>query len=568
MPSKPRPARTLLGPYELGERLGLGGMAEVFLAYRAGPHGFAKKVAVKRILPELAQDARFVAMFCDEARISAPLCHPNIVQVIDFGESEGELFMAMEFVEGVSLARLLRYVSARRERFPLGAALFIAHEVLCGLSFAHEACDENDNALSIVHRDVSPGNVLIGHAGEVKLADFGIVRSAYVDRRTYPGELKGKVGYMSPEQVMGIEVDPRSDLFTVGIILAEMLLARPLFSGQNEFDILTKIYEADVSTLDRHGSDLPPSVLKVLRQALAKSPADRFGSAREFAAGLRGVAQTAGSALNDTELVPWLSALGVLPSRSGTHEVSRLAGQLEPAHGVRSPSLRPSVRPVARPTSRAPAYSLPAYSTRPGAPPSVPAAPMPGLPFRRALVRAELPALVFSIAIHGETGELHVEGTHGELRLAFQDGNLLALHGTAAEVLLRGLFSFGDGILTFTAVREEPAAHMRRISVLPIVSRIVRERFTMNEVAAWLAPIRRLPLSRGSALNRDPADFGLTLGERRAIEQAPLKRSLDDLGGALAATGMADPGEVLRGVFLGLSLGLLNAPGWAWTQGS
>src|SRR4051812_19149922 len=408
MQGRPRPARTLLGPYELGERLGLGGMAEVFVAYRAGPHGFAKKVALKRILPELAQDPRFVAMFCDEARISAPLCHPNIVQVIDFGESQGELFMAMEYVEGVSLAKLLRYVSGRRERFPLGAALFIAHEVLSGLSFAHSACDENGNPLSIVHRDVSPGNVLIGRAGDVKLADFGIVRSAYVDRRTYPGELKGKVGYMSPEQVMGIEVDPRSDLFTVGIILSEMLLARPLFSGQNEFDILTKIYEADLSSLDRYGADLSPAVRDVLRRALAKAPSDRFGSARAFGDALRRLAQASQIALDDSELVPWLSALGVLPSRSGTHEVTRLSGQLEPA----AVNL-PSARPVLRPTTAAPP---------PNSRNSVPAAPLPGLPFRRALVRPELPALVFAIALNGETGELHVEGTHGELRLAFDDG--------------------------------------------------------------------------------------------------------------------------------------------------
>jgi serine/threonine protein kinase len=554
MQGKPRPARTLLGPYELGERLGLGGMAEVFVAYRAGPHGFAKKVALKRILPELAQDARFVAMFCDEARISAPLCHPNIVQVIDFGESHGELFMAMEYVEGVSLAKLLRYVSGRRERFPLGAALFIAHEVLSGLSFAHEACDENGNPLSIVHRDVSPGNVLIGRAGDVKLADFGIVRSAYVDRRTYPGELKGKVGYMSPEQVMGVEVDPRSDLFTVGIILSEMLIARPLFSGQNEFDILTKIYEADLSALERYGADLSPALRDLLRQALAKAPGDRFASARDFADALRELAQQAHISLDDSELVPWLSALGVLPSRSGTHEVTRLAGQLESA-----PVGRISPRPVLRPTTAAPPPSNRA---------SIPAAPMPGLPFRRALVRPELPALAFAIALNGETGELHVEGTHGELRLAFDDGKLVAAHGSAAETQLRGLFAFGDGILTFTAARGDHPVHMQRISILPVVSRIVRERFTMNEVAAWLAPIRRLPLHRGSALRRDPAEFGLSLGERRAIEQAPHKRSLDDLGASLAAAGMAEPGEVLRGVFLGLSLGLLNAPGWAWTQGS
>ncbi len=558
----------MLGPYELGERLGLGGMAEVFVAYRAGPHGFAKKVALKRILPELAQDPRFVAMFCDEARISAPLCHPNIVQVIDFGESQGELFMAMEYVEGVSLAKLLRYVAGRRERFPLAAALFIAHEVLSGLSFAHEACDENGNPLSIVHRDVSPGNVLIGRAGDVKLADFGIVRSAYVDRRTYPGELKGKVGYMSPEQVMGIEVDPRSDLFTVGIILSEMLIARPLFSGQNEFDILTKIYEADLSALDKYGADLSPAVRDMMRQALAKAPADRFENAREFAAALRRLAQAHQIALDDSELVPWLSALGVLPSRSGTHEVTRLQAPIETP-----PPRAPTPRPVLRPTTAAPPpsqatvpasgrASLPASSRN-----SIPAAPMPGMPFRRALVRPELPALAFAVALNGETGELHVEGTHGELRLAFEDGKLVAPHGNAAEMQLRGLFAFGDGTLTFTAARSNHPVHMQRISILPVVCRIVRERFTVNEIAAWLAPIRRLPLNRGSSLRRDPAEFGLSLGERRAIEQAPHKRSLDELGGSLAAAGMAEPAEVMRGVFLGLSLGLLNAPGWAWTQG-
>jgi len=461
----------------------------------------------------------------------------------------------MEYVEGVSLARLLRYVAGRRERFPLGAALFIAHEVLSGLAFAHEACDESGNPLSIVHRDVSPGNVLIGRAGDVKLADFGIVRSAYVDRRTYPGELKGKVGYMSPEQVMGIEVDPRSDLFTVGIILSEMLIARPLFSGQNEFDILTKIYEADLSALDKYGADLPADVRDVLRRALAKAPAGRFPSARDFAAALRSVAQAAHIALDDSELVPWLSGLGVLPSRSGTHEVTRLQAQAERAERI--PSNAPTLRPVMRPTSVVPPPNRS----------SVPAAPMPGMPFRRALVRPELPALAFAIALNGETGELHVEGTHGELRLAFEDGKLVAAHGTAAEMQLRALFAFGDGTLTFTSARANHPVHMQRISLLPIVSRIVRERFTVNELAAWLAPIRRLPLHRGSSLRRDLADFGLTPGERRAIEQAPNQGSLDQVGAVLSMSGQAEPADVLRGAFLGLSFGALNAPGWAWTQG-
>src|SRR6478752_9817985 len=158
-----------LGEYLLLDRIGVGGMAEVFLAERSGPHGFAKRVALKRILPGLAADARFSEMFCDEARVCAALSHPNIVQVLDFGESNGELFMAMEFVDGVSLARLLRTVSARRERFPPAVALHIAHEVLRGLAFAHQARDEHGRPLGIVHRDVSPGNVLIGRAGDVKM---------------------------------------------------------------------------------------------------------------------------------------------------------------------------------------------------------------------------------------------------------------------------------------------------------------------------------------------------------------------------------------------------------------
>jgi hypothetical protein len=192
---------------------------------------------------------------------------------------------------------------------------------------------------------------------------------------------------------------------------------------------------------------------------------------------------------------------------------------------------------------------------------------MPGMPFRRALVRPELPALAFAIALNGETGELHVEGTHGELRLAFEDGKLVAAHGTAAEMQLRALFAFGDGTLTFTSARANHPVHMQRISLLPIVSRIVRERFTVNELAAWLAPIRRLPLHRGSSLRRDLAEFGLTPGERRAIEQAPQQGSLDQVGAVLSMSGQAEPADVLRGAFLGLSFGALNAPGWAWTQG-
>lgn len=311
-----------LGPYALGERLGVGGMAEVYVATRDGPHGFEKRVALKRILPQLARDVRFVAMFCDEARICAMLEHPNIVRVIDFGESAGQLFMAMEYVDGITVARLLRAVSARHAQIPLGAVLYIAHEILRGLSYAHQATDDQYRPLNIVHRDVSPGNVLIGREGEIKLTDFGIVRSAFIDRRTNPGELKGKIGYMSPEQVMGEELDPRSDLFTAAIIVAELALVRPLFPGRNELEILTRTHTADLTVLNRYGRRLPGALTVALRRALSPAPEDRFQTADEFLGAIRDVAQIEGIRLDASQLAPWLSSLGVLPDRTGSRQMA------------------------------------------------------------------------------------------------------------------------------------------------------------------------------------------------------------------------------------------------------
>lgn len=444
MPQASVLAGSMLGPYLLGDRLGLGGMAEVYVAHRAGPRGFAKRFAVKRILPELALDARFVAMFCDEARICAALCHPNIVQVVDFGESNGELFMAMEFVDGVSLARLLRTVSARRERFPRAVALHIAHEVLRGLAFAHQAEDEHGRPLGIVHRDVSPGNVLIGRAGEIKLGDFGIVRSEFVDRRTYPGELKGKVGYMSPEQVMGTDVDPRSDLFTVGIVLAEMLLARPLFSGQNEFEILTNIYEADLSVLDRHGPELPESLLRALQKALARDPALRFQSALEFGTALREVARELQLVLGEAEVVPWLASLGVLASRSGTHE--KLSPGAGPPQALAAASQSGQDSLTTEPAPALQSVSLPGDRASPPLPPRAPPLPIRAPRFgepltrvaswRSALDRMTLPAVLHAVAAREETGVLAVRNERREKHFYFVEGELRAARSTEHSELL------------------------------------------------------------------------------------------------------------------------------------
>jgi len=304
-------AENQVGPYLLAERLGSGGMAEVWVGQN--PQGASgARYAIKRILPQLAKDPRFVAMFCDEARICAALHHPNIVRVLDFGEDRGELFMAMEYVEGTSCARLLRNVAAKGRRFPLDVALFIAREVLEALAYAHDASDEQGRALGIVHRDVSPGNVLVSSGGDVKLTDFGIVRSEFIARRTYPGELKGKIGYMSPEQVVGGDVDPRSDLFTLGIVLSEMLLTRPLFPGRSEMETLTRIYEADLRTLEQHGDDLPKELVEILRWTLQRRQKDRPHSARELACALDEFAVRSHVEPTSAGLVNWLMGLGVV----------------------------------------------------------------------------------------------------------------------------------------------------------------------------------------------------------------------------------------------------------------
>lgn len=299
-------ASNRLGDYVLLERLGIGGMAEVFVAERAGPYGFVKRVALKRILPGLAADRRFAEMFCDEARVSAALNHPNIVHVLDFGECDGELFMAMEFVEGVTVAKLLRMAASAKRPIPVAIALYVVHEVLRGLDYAHEARDEEGRPLRLVHRDVSPGNMLLGFSGEVKLSDFGIARSEVVARRTHPGELKGKMGYMSPEQVGGLEIDRRSDLFTAGIVLAELLLLRPLFQGKNELETLTRINRVDLGVLERHGQGLPRGVRAVLDRALQRDPNRRFATAGHFADALSQAARAEGMLLSSEAMAAWL----------------------------------------------------------------------------------------------------------------------------------------------------------------------------------------------------------------------------------------------------------------------
>jgi eukaryotic-like serine/threonine-protein kinase len=279
MPKPTTPVQ--FGRYQLLKRIALGGMAEIFLAKIQGAMGFEKPVVIKRILPQYADDADFLKMFITEAKLVCHLEHPNIVQVLELDEIEGQYYIAMEYVNGVDAKEIWRTLGKRRQRLPGVLAVFVVSEFLKGLDYAHRAVGASGELLGVVHRDVSPSNILISYRGDVKISDFGI---ALVEQesKTQMGVLKGKYGYMSPEQISGIRVDHRSDLFAAGIVLAELLLGRRLFLGRNDFETLDKALNVKLDILEENAPAHPPELVQIVRRALAREPDARFQSAREF----------------------------------------------------------------------------------------------------------------------------------------------------------------------------------------------------------------------------------------------------------------------------------------------
>jgi len=290
VPSEDR--RVPFGGYELLRKLAHGGMAEVFLGVRRGAGPDDPLLVIKRILPELARDHRFLAMFVNEAQLAAQMDHKNIVHVVDFGEHQGRLFMVMEYVDGLDCWRFSRRLYPWGENHAL-LVVHIIREVLEGLGYVHGLTDVNDNALHVVHRDLSPSNIYLSTAGEVKLGDFGIARiksSRYRPIKVIP---KGKFGYMAPEQVEGGEVDPRSDVYSAGVVLAELLIGQKLFTGTSQLSVLLDIRDGRLDRLEQNAHRVPADLLRLVYAALAKRPEDRYASAGEFAAALAGYAAAA-----------------------------------------------------------------------------------------------------------------------------------------------------------------------------------------------------------------------------------------------------------------------------------
>ena len=277
-----RPKSDVLGDYQLLERIAIGGMAEVWKARKKGLEGFQKTVAIKRILPHLTDSSDFVTMFIDEAKLAAQLDHNHIIHIHDLGKAGDDFYIAMEYVEGKDLRSILNTARQKGRSIPLGLSLFIASRLANALDYAHRKTDVEGRELCLVHRDVSPQNVLISYEGEIKLCDFGIVKAVTKASKTQMGALKGKLQYMSPEQAWGRPVDARSDIFSLGSILFEMLTGRRLFAGDSEMSVLEAVREGRIQAPRDLDARLPLEVNTLVLRALAKEPGERFQTAGEM----------------------------------------------------------------------------------------------------------------------------------------------------------------------------------------------------------------------------------------------------------------------------------------------
>ncbi|MCA9606052.1 MAG: serine/threonine protein kinase [Myxococcales bacterium] len=274
----------LAGRYQLVERSGQGGMAAVWRGVTRGAAGFMRPVAVKRVLGGLSHQPEFVQMFVEEARVGATLDHPNVVQIHDFGrDGLGNYYLVMEWVEGVDLGRWSASYKDAGWHAPWHLTAAIGIESLRGLHAAHTRTDPWGNPAPTYHRDVTPGNVLVGLNGIVKIADFGLARAMDRAKITRPDLVKGKTGYVAPELLDdGLEASPRSDIFSLGIVLWEVLAGRPLFKGTSDLESLKNIIACNVPALEEIRPDLPPALVDTVERALQRDPRNRFASAREM----------------------------------------------------------------------------------------------------------------------------------------------------------------------------------------------------------------------------------------------------------------------------------------------
>jgi eukaryotic-like serine/threonine-protein kinase len=356
------------GKYYLLERINVGGMAEVFRAKAYGVEGFERLLAVKRILPNIAEDQEFITMFIDEAKIAVQLNHANIAQIFDLGVVDGSYFIAMEHIHGRDLRAIFERCRQRNEPMPIAQACFMAMKMCEGLDYAHNKRDQGGREMALVHRDVSPQNVIVSFEGEVKLIDFGIAKAAGKMGKTQAGILKGKFGYMSPEQVRGLPIDRRSDIFSTGIVLYELLTNERLFVGESDFSTLEKVRNVEILPPSTYNRKIPEELERIVLKALAKDVEDRYQNAIDLHDELQAFVYTAGEFYSRKDLAAWMK-------RTFVKEIEEEAAKLEQYRQLAPPEVRPPSQGghgrsgATPPPQRRPTIAMAAASPPPPPPP-------------------------------------------------------------------------------------------------------------------------------------------------------------------------------------------------------
>ena len=321
------PVLEQFGNYNLLEKVAVGGMAELFKARQRGVHNFEKTVAIKRILPHLSDNDEFVRMFIDEAKLAAQLSHPNIVQIYDLGKASGFYYIAMEYVDGRDLRSVLRKVREYKLPMPEALAAAVIMKIASALDYAHRKRAIDDKELKLVHRDVSPQNILISYEGAVKLVDFGIAKAATKSTQTHSGALKGKLLYMSPEQALGEPLDGRSDIYSLGLVLAELLTGERCFQADSELGVLEKVRLGKVVDIRTVNPGISAEMGAILAKVLQKDLDQRYASARLLERDLKALLAKQGYEPSEHDLAEYVNTL-----LKGTREESEslLAARFPP----------------------------------------------------------------------------------------------------------------------------------------------------------------------------------------------------------------------------------------------
>lgn len=385
------------GRYQLVKRLGGGGMGEVFVARQAGLGGFEKLCVVKLLLPSLAEDAEFVAMFLDEAKLAARLSHPNVGQVFDVGQVDGTLYMAMEYIRGEDLAGLQKRMLDLKFSLPPAYAARIVADAAAGLQHAHQLADAQGKSLGLIHRDVSPPNIIVTFEGEVKIIDFGLARAAGRATQTKGGMLKGKFAYMSPEQVAASALDHRADIFALGIVLHELLTGTRLFRKDGDMQTLAAVAQCDVPAPSSLNPQVPGELDQVVLKALSKNRDDRYRDAQSMRFALEEWLRTAREPSSSVHVAKFMEQL-----YRDRLETERTKGPLWDAPEGPVSKIRPhpsssTLAPV-RPSPTAVLRTEDSVTVTRNAPP--PTGPTPLLVRRRWIVLAAVTAAMVAVGAY------------------------------------------------------------------------------------------------------------------------------------------------------------------------